>query len=161
VWRVLKRFVWEFWLSFVLAAAWAMVTAWPFQGDWLRGSIANFGVAFFLVSWVMGQFVRISRQQATEDTLGTLVGDLKGVASTVNAVKNRVDTLAAGNPALQPIAKEISSANTQLAQANSTASMALRQMRDLPTWAIYSFTSPPPLPLIHEEQAKKDDGQKG
>jgi hypothetical protein len=91
--------------------------------------------AFFFVSWLMGQFVRISRQQATDDALGTLAGQLRVVGSTVDVMKTKFDELLAGEPALQPIAQEISelteSANTQLAQANSTIA-ALGEMRILP-----------------------------
>jgi hypothetical protein len=173
MWRVVRRFFWEFGPSFAVAICWAIISAWPFQGDWLRGFVANLGGAFFFVSWMMGQFVRIGRQQATEDTLGTLVGTLTGVAEKLDSVKNRVDAFGS-DPALQSLAKEISdltsSANTQLAQANSTASAALSQIRGLPwasNWelpprppvnpAIYSFGSAPPAPLLHDEQAKKGD----
>jgi hypothetical protein len=139
---------------------WAILSAWPFQGDWVRGFITNFGGAFFFISWLMGQFVRISRQQATQDTLGTLADDLKGVASAVNAI----NTLLAREPTLQPIAKEISdltsTANTQLAQANSTVSTALSQMRGIPWDTAWEF--PPrltPNPKIYEPSPNPSDLQ--
>jgi hypothetical protein len=130
--RIAKRLIWEFWLSFVVAAIWASFSAWPFVGNWILGFVTSFSVAFFFVSWLMGQIVRVGRQQATEDSFQYLVDQLNGLHSTVTALTSRFEELLTREPALKPVASEISNlastANAQLAQATNTVA-ALSQMR--------------------------------
>ena len=124
---VLRRFISEFWLAFVLGLIWAILRAWPLRAEWSWAGafVANFGAAFFFVSYFTGQFVRIRRQQTTEQTHATLMDQLGGLTSTVGELTTKVEEIVARGPIPQPFANDIlrlaSNANTQLAQANSTA----------------------------------------
>jgi len=53
---VLRRFISEFWLAFVLGLIWAILRAWPLRAEWSWAGafVANFGAAFFfrqLLHW--------------------------------------------------------------------------------------------------------------
>ena len=128
---VLWRFILEFWLAFVLALIWAIFRAWPPGAEWSWAStfVANFGAAFFFVSYFTGQFVRIKRQQTTEQTHATLMDQLGGLTSTVGELNTKVAEVVARGAIPQPVGDDLlklaSNANTQLAQANSTAAVWL------------------------------------
>jgi hypothetical protein len=131
---VLRRFILEFWLAFVLGLVWAILRAWPVRAEWSWAGafVANLGAAFFLVSYFTGQYVRIKRQHTNEQTLATLREQLGGVKSTLDELTTKVTDFVAREPALQSVAKELlhlaSNANTQLAQANSTAAVWVDSM---------------------------------
>jgi hypothetical protein len=131
---VFWRFVLEFWLALVVALVWAILRDWPFRAEWSWAGafVTNLGGAFFLVSYFTGQYVRIKRQHTNEQTLATLMEQLGGVKSTVDELTTKVTDFVAREPALQSVAKELlklaSNANTQLAQANSTAAVWLNNM---------------------------------
>jgi hypothetical protein len=141
---LIRRIISEFWLALVLALVWAILRDWPFRAEWswVGAFIANFGPAFFLVSYFTGQYVRIKRQHTTEQTFATFTNQLGGLTSAVSELTTKVTDVVAREPALQPVAKELlnlaSSANTQLAQANSTAAVWLNSM---------PWQSDTPLPL--------------
>jgi len=130
---LLKRIIFEFWLAFVVAAIWAILRAWPFQVEWtwLGTLVANFSVAFFLVSYMIGQYVRIRRQRAVEQRVGTAIDRLVGVTVAVSELTDRLNEYLTQEPASLLVLKELSVANNTLAHANDAVVVALREMCDL------------------------------
>jgi hypothetical protein len=130
---ILKRIISEFWLAFVVALVWAVLRAWPFRAEWPWAGtfVANFGAAFFLVSYFTGQYVRIKRQHTNEQTFATFGDQLGGLTSAVSGLTAKVADVVAREPN-RPDAKDLlnlaSIANTQMAQANSTAAAIRNSM---------------------------------
>jgi hypothetical protein len=114
---VFWRFVLEFWLALVVALVWAILRDWPFRAEW---------------SWAGAFVTNLGGAYTNEQTLATLMEQLGGVKSTVDELTTKVTDFVAREPALQSVAKELlklaSNANTQLAQANSTAAVWLNNM---------------------------------
>ena len=128
---VWKRVVFEYWPAFILAVLWAFFRAWPFQSDWLGTFIANFGTAFFIISWYTGQLFRIERQTSGEQKLDTLGKQLEVLTGTVGTLNERVNA----SPQLSgQLAGLTGTANVQLAEANSAFADVRRTIGSLP-WA--------------------------
>jgi hypothetical protein len=138
---ILKRIVSEFWIAFVLALGWAIFRAWPLQSElsWLGTFIANFGAAFFFVSYFTGQFVRVKRQAATEGSFQALQDQLGRVNSAVQAITKKIDE----SPLAREFADLTARANAQIAQTTSTAAKAFSELRTMGL----PWQSDTPLPL--------------
>lgn len=61
----------EFRIPFVVAAAWTIYVVWG-QKFSIEKSLSSFGPAFFLASWMTGQFFRVRKQAGVEASLGTV-----------------------------------------------------------------------------------------
>ena len=64
--RVAKQVFREFWFPFVIALCWAFYRVPLSQSDFIAAFIAQLATSFFLISWGIGQLVRISRQHKVE-----------------------------------------------------------------------------------------------
>lgn len=146
----------------MVALVWAVLRAWPFRAEWSWAGpfVANFGAASFFVSYFTGQFVRIRRQQTTEQTHATLMDQLGGLTSTVGELTTKVEEIVARGPIPQPFANDIlrlaSNANTQLAQANSTAA-GLTWQADTPLPLRPSGFNPAALERMYSSPPKPPD----
>jgi hypothetical protein len=87
--------------------------------SWLGTFVANLGAAFFFVSYFTGQFVRVKRQATVEGTLHSLTAKLVDLTTSVGNLTTIVTQALAREPALQPIAQELSDTHAKLAQANT------------------------------------------
>ena len=59
--KTLKQMLREFWLPFVVAIVWTAYVIWTEPAN-LKTIITAFGPAFFLASWMTGQFFRVRKQ---------------------------------------------------------------------------------------------------
>jgi hypothetical protein len=145
---IFKRIVFEFWMAFVLALGWAIFRAWPFQSElsWLGTFVANFGAAFFFVSYFTGQFVRIKRQATVEGTLQSVTTKLIDLTTSVGNLTTMITQALAREPALQPIARELSETNMKLVQANTAVATVLNSLP-------WQADTPLPLRVQHNPAA--------
>ena len=76
--RTIKQLVKEFWLPFVVATAWTAYVVWgkPLS---IKVIITALGPAFFLASWMTGQFFRVSKQESVQTGLSSLELRLKNL----------------------------------------------------------------------------------
>jgi hypothetical protein len=82
----IKRLFKEFWLPFLVAAAWTTYSLYSTSRQvTLARVIEIFAPAFFLLSWLSGQIVRVRKQAAVE-------GSLSKVESRLEAVVSRLET---------------------------------------------------------------------
>ena len=125
---IFKRLVYEFWIGFVAALGWAFFRAGPiqFEWSWLGTLLANFGAAFFFVSYFTGQFIRISRQQGVENSFRTVIANQEQNTAVVLLLNQKFDDyVAKGLPLPPDFAKEVAQANTQVAVGNTNIANAL------------------------------------
>jgi len=61
----------EFRIPFLMATGWTIYVVWG-QKFSVESTLANFGPAFFLASWMTGQFFRVRKQAGVEASLGTV-----------------------------------------------------------------------------------------
>lgn len=66
---VLKQLIKEFWFPFIVAIAWTLVNSLNSKTHALIDLINIFAPTFFLTSWVIGQYFRVSRQTKVENGL--------------------------------------------------------------------------------------------
>lgn len=85
----LKQLLREFWLPLLVAVGWTSYAVWgnPLS---LKTVITTFGPAFFLASWMTGQFFRVRKQESVqtgfsslESRLESLVGQLETQAREI------------------------------------------------------------------------------
>jgi len=84
--KIFIQLVKEFWVQTILSILWSFYklnSAQPTE-DKISLFITNFSVAFFLLSWGVGQYVRVKKQQRIEDSfdsvkkeIGTLLNKLE------------------------------------------------------------------------------------
>lgn len=78
--KIALRLLREFWVAFVLAAAWTVYTLRPYAAGWdVRAMVSTFAPSFFLISWATGQFFRVQKQA--------------GVDRYLTSIEARVDSL--------------------------------------------------------------------
>ena len=77
--RIFIQVVKEFWIQFLISIIWAgYKIKWNFSTDnAIIDAITNFGASFFLLSWFIGQFLRIKKQQKIESHFEAITTDLK------------------------------------------------------------------------------------
>lgn len=66
---VLKQLIKEFWFPFITAIAWTCINSLNKQTHALIELINIFAPTFFLTSWIIGQYFRVSRQTKVESGL--------------------------------------------------------------------------------------------
>lgn len=69
--RTLKQILSEFWLPLLAAICWTAYVLWSKPID-LKAVISGFGPAFFLASWMTGQFFRIRKQEKVQSGLSSV-----------------------------------------------------------------------------------------
>lgn len=67
----LKQILREFWLPLLAAICWTTYVLWSIPID-LKAVISAFGPAFFLASWLTGQFFRIRKQEHVQSGLSSV-----------------------------------------------------------------------------------------
>lgn len=82
--RTMFQLVKEFWIPFVLATGWTIYVVWG-QKFSVQSTLENFGPAFFLTSWMTGQFFRVRKQAGVEASLGS-------VEQRLNHLVNELET---------------------------------------------------------------------
>jgi hypothetical protein len=119
--------------------------------------LTAFAAAFFFCSWLLGQVIRIDRQQTTEDSLAELKGNMTEQARLTTILVERTKDIPALLPLVQDLSRVTTTANTQVEQISTAVSTtppmgwvtdwALPQ-RLIPNPEIYApLASTPPLPL--------------
>jgi hypothetical protein len=69
--RTLQQILREFWLPLLAAMCWTAYVLWSMPID-LKAVISAFGPAFFLASWMTGQFFRIRKQEYVQSGLSSV-----------------------------------------------------------------------------------------
>lgn len=102
LWNVLK----EFWLPFVAALAWTVFSICSMDSDdrSLVKIVGIFGSAFFLISWINGQFFRIKKQAKTEDSFETIETRLKTLTAGIEAETEKLVGFATGGNSFPKLA---------------------------------------------------------
>lgn len=87
--RIARQVAREFWLPFLVAAGWTIYVLWAKTVD-VKNVLSAFGPAFFLASWMTGQFFRIKKQEhvhsglaSVESRLHSLVEQLEDQAKEI------------------------------------------------------------------------------
>ncbi|WP_187261322.1 hypothetical protein [Pontibacter beigongshangensis] len=76
-----KQFIKEFYIQFIISCIWAtykVSTNDESQND-LTDFITNFSTSFFLLSWFLGQFVRISKTQKVDSSFDKVLRSLENI----------------------------------------------------------------------------------
>ena len=79
----------EFLLPFIGAALWTGYTLQTMQIT-LVNAITIFGPAFFLISWLVGQFFRVKKQVGVERSLGSVEDRLKKMTTDLEEIELRI-----------------------------------------------------------------------
>jgi hypothetical protein len=93
------RIVREFWLPFLLAISWTIYSGYvtPDKRN-LSHMMPVFAGAFFLLSWMTGQVVRVKRQVHVEGKLGDVIERLNELVGLLEGATNRlISTSTGGN----------------------------------------------------------------
>lgn len=87
--QIAARFIRDAWMPALLAAAYAV---WSYRSDsspTLAEAVESFGVAFFLVMWFVGQFLRVRKQLRD-------AASLEAIEAGVQSIQARLDRTGAG-----------------------------------------------------------------
>jgi hypothetical protein len=127
-WEITKRVLFEFGGPAALALIW-MWHEWPAAPSSSQHA-KDFGAAFFFLSWLWGQLLRVSYQKTQAKTLGAVRDDIGNVRGEIGEVKgifvqmrNWLNTLQANTtnqPLIEQMATMLSTANTKIDSANTT-----------------------------------------
>ena len=79
----------EFWFPFVLALAW-MIYSLQTGPMSIQRAVTVFGTAFFLISWMTGQVVRVQRQEGVRSGLSAVERRLEASAHRLNEVADQL-----------------------------------------------------------------------
>ena len=98
--RTLEQLAKEFWIPFLVAAAW---TGWmicsttdPKLSTWAV-RIATFSTSFFLASWATGQVNRVRKQARVEDSFQSVEGRLDQVVTDLDTrTRTVIDSITGG-----------------------------------------------------------------
>jgi hypothetical protein len=160
---VIKRVTVEFGLPVVVGIGW-MVSELGRSGT-PAGYVKQFGVAFFMASWVWGQLLRIVYQQGQREEMKAIGAKLEEAAGTMEALKATTDVLMAKvDPSLPAEVRHmISLARAASGQVNSAnmAYHALALARRLePPPAVTRHLVPPPAvtPAVPPNRLGNHDG---
>jgi hypothetical protein len=140
--RVAKQVFREFWFPFVIALYWAFYRVPLSQSDFIAAFVAQLATSFILVSWGIGQLVRISRQHKVEDSfqgLGQKMGSMLEIAERLIAVTEGMPKQLA-----EQLYAATQTANTQVVAANN----AILEARSFGgAWGGTDWQLPPRLPI--------------
>jgi len=112
--KVFIQVIKEFWIQFVISIFWGLFRIeWTFsQQDSIINFIGNFGAAFFLTSWFLGQILRIKKQQKIESHFEVLTTHLQNLIIDLKTTsKNIIDNVTGGESFLYMVIGSISKDN--------------------------------------------------
>lgn len=77
--KIIKQIINEFWLQLLLSVLWGAykVQVAPAESNLIATFVANFSAALFLLSWMMGQIVRVKKQQKMEEDFFHVKNELR------------------------------------------------------------------------------------
>jgi hypothetical protein len=119
--RLVKRLGFEFLGPAVIAVLW-MVFNWESSGV-ATAHIKDFGAAFFFVSWLWGQLLRVAYQQNQIRTLDAVSKDTTEVKGILEGMMPILSGLSDHNAVLN-LSSMINAANTKIDNANNTLQSA-------------------------------------
>jgi hypothetical protein len=90
--KITKEILKEFWFQFVISIIWAGYKAgWNFTTyESVLNAITYFATSFFLLSWFIGQFLRIKKQQKIESHFESITIDLNKLIAELQQSVNKV-----------------------------------------------------------------------
>lgn len=90
--KITKEILKEFWFQFIISIIWAGYKInWEFAThDAILNAITNFATSFFLLSWFIGQFLRIKKQQKIESHFESITLDLKKLIEELQKSVNKI-----------------------------------------------------------------------
>ncbi len=109
--KTAKQIFREFWLPFLVASFWTFFIAFGKPRD-LKTAISGFGTAFFLASWMTGQFFRVRKQEGLQVGLSSIENRLIAVVGQLETNTQELASHMTGGDSYCYFAVEVSSGNT-------------------------------------------------
>ncbi|MCD6019921.1 MAG: hypothetical protein K0S53_3042 [Bacteroidetes bacterium] len=83
--RVFNQLFHEFKWQFVIAIIWATYRTYNSEKDYLSTFLSNFSAAFFFLSWIFSQLLRVQKQQKLESDFTQVKEDIMGFSIGKNS----------------------------------------------------------------------------
>jgi hypothetical protein len=92
--KILKQLAKEFWLPFVAAAVWAVYSIYggSISDRTIRKGIEAFAPSFFLASWLLSQYFRVSKQVKTDSNFNNIENRFKDMEGRLVSLINGLDS---------------------------------------------------------------------
>src|SRR5438128_1395606 len=81
--RLLLQLLREFWIQMAVSLAWATYRASVVSDERVSIFVVNFSASFFFTSWMIGQIIRIKKQQKVEDEFQNVKSELVKLLDTI------------------------------------------------------------------------------
>lgn len=89
-WPVARQLLKEFWIQMILSLAWASYKAYRADTENFVVAVGAFSASFFFLSWLLGQVLRVKKQQKVESDLHKLKDDLQIVLTSLEVQINNL-----------------------------------------------------------------------
>lgn len=93
--KTVRQLLREFWLPFILAVAWTTYAFWNKEPS-VPAVVGVLGPAFFLVSWMTGQFFRVRKQEGVQTSLGVLEQRLEAIVGQLEHATREITAYTIG-----------------------------------------------------------------
>jgi len=96
--KVIKQFIKEYVIQFILALLWAYFSLRNKTeiDSYLMSFVTQFSAAFFLLSWIFGQFLRVKKQMSVSERLDKILNKLEQVASSIQTRTDKLSNFLTG-----------------------------------------------------------------
>ncbi len=90
--KVIRQLLKEFFLPLLIAGGWTLYSLRTIDAT-IVSAVTVFGPAFFLISWLVGQFFRVKKQVGVEKSLGDVETRLTTLSTKLGDVEKRLEKL--------------------------------------------------------------------
>lgn len=96
--KVIVQFVKEYIIQVILALIWAYFSLKNKSGieSYLMSFITQFSGAFFLLSWIFGQFLRVKKQMSVSERLNKILVRLEYIANSIQTETEKLSNYLSG-----------------------------------------------------------------